>query len=228
MKGNCIFARTTYSPGRWGKNRNMKTQIRVFLIVIIVSFILGCSKDRKDNLDPQIPGEYFPAFPKTWWEYQNYNNKIIKYEISDKYEVCEEKLRPVFLNADKCIQGASIVFGFNAPGTWAVVESPIYSLDIDREMVCPFSFSTLKESSSMGPPVEEISFRRVLIKKDTNLAVGNINYDNVILVKEFSLHDSLHLYIDYFAKDIGLIKRDSIMTTDTTTIMILKDYYIGK
>ncbi len=208
----------------------MKTQAKYFLVVIIFSFILGC--DKNDTLEPQIPGEYFPAFPKTWWEYQKYNNDIIRYEISDKYEECEGKLRPIFLNADKCIQGESIVFGFNGEGAWAVAESPIYSLDIDSEMICPYSFSTLKESPLMGPPIEEISFRRVLIKKDTNLTIGSNNYDNVILIKEFSLHDSLHLYIDYFAKDIGLIKRDRIMKTDSipelVTIMTLKNYHIEK
>lgn len=210
----------------------MKTQTRVFLLVIIFSLILGCDKENKNTLEPQIPGEYFPAFPNTWWKYRKYNSEIIKYEISDKYEECEGKLRPIFLNAGKCIQGESIVFGYNGPGLWAVAESPIYSLDIDREMVCPYSFVTFKESILMGPSVEEISFRRVLIKKDTNIAIGNTNYKNVILVKEFSLHNSLHLYIDYFAKDIGLIKRDRIFIEDSTvelvSIMTLESYHIEK
>lgn len=46
---------------------------------------------------------------------------------------------------------------------------------------------------------------------------------------EYHIFDSLHRYYDYFAKDIGLIKRDSVNPQDTTDlieILRLDDYSI--
>lgn len=215
------------------KLKNMKTQSKLLIAIVVAAFMLACNKDSKEIANnPQLPGEYFPAFPNTWWNYRMYNDEIIKYEISEKYMECEGKMRPIFLNIDKCIQGESLMYGYTAPGSYVVVESPIYSLDINRVLVCPISFSTFKETVSMGPPVEDISYRRVLITKDTNLIINNDTFNNVIIIKEYSLHDSTHLYLDYFAKEIGLIKRDRIMTIDTATqlvtIMTLDNYHIEK
>jgi hypothetical protein len=213
----------------------MKYTVLIISIIAFVAMVsFGCNKEKKDTcINPEIPGDYFPAYPNTWWEYRDNNNALIKYRISSSYEDCEKKCRPVFLNINKCIDGNSLIYGFGAGlGTWAVVESPIYSLNIGDTLICPISFSTFKITPSMRPPIENISFRRVLLKKDTSIAVNGIVYNNVILMKEYSLHDSLHLYYDYFSKDIGLIKRDSITQIDTSiwynAILTLDNYYIGK
>lgn len=209
-----------------------KPKILILVLVAMVA-IVGCNKKDDGNacINPQLPGDYFPAFPGSSWKLRNFNNELIHYNISSQYEICEDKCRPRFLNINTCIQDNSLIHVFYAGlGTNARVASPIYSLQISDTLICPISFSTFKTSPSMGPPVEDISFRRVLIKQDTNLIVNNVKYDNVILVKEYSLHDSLHMYIDYFAKDIGLIKRDSIIKIDTTiefeTILTLEEYHI--
>lgn len=59
---------------------NIKYKPQLFIISIaIVMIILSCNKtDDNKCADPQIPGEYFPAFPKSWWEYRKSNGDLIK------------------------------------------------------------------------------------------------------------------------------------------------------
>jgi hypothetical protein len=209
----------------------MKKILLLSILVLVSILFAGCKQKDSPQID-QLPGDYFPAFPNTWWEYRNIHNQLIKYEISQEYQECEGKSRPVFINIDKCIQGANLIYAFNAPGQYVRVTSPIYSLVLNYPLVCPISFTTFEETSSMGPPVEDIPFRRMTIKLDTNITLPNsTNYQNVILVKEYSLHNPNHRYIDYLAKNIGLIKRDSLNANDTTdliTILTLENYQIGK
>jgi len=58
----------------------------------------GCKKNNNDKNEIcekiETPGEYFPAFPKSWWNYINFNNQIIKYKISDNYNYYEGTCYP--------------------------------------------------------------------------------------------------------------------------------------
>jgi hypothetical protein len=206
-----------------------------FLAILILSFI-GC-KNKETNetttcINKQLPGEYFPAFPKSWWNYRKNNNELVQYKISDDYQDCEGKCRPVFVNLNKCIQGESFFLRiYTGLGESQTVPSPIYSLFLDSVLICPISFATFKENiyftSSNG-----VHYRRVTIKIDTNITLPNSQtFSNVIIVKEYSIYDSNHVYLDYFAKNIGLIKRDSININDKTDliqILMLENYQIGK
>lgn len=199
------------------------------LFVVLYS---GCEKpDNWKRFFPEevhLPGEYFPAYPNTWWEYHDYRGNVVKYEISHDYLLCEGSYSPVFLNIDRCIYGSELIFGFGAPKAgWVTVGSPIYSTVLNDTMWCPVSMATFKETS----PVDLVEFRRVTTAKDTSVTLSNDDhYTEVIVVEEFSIIDPYHRYVDYFAKDVGLIRRDSLNPRNPAvgiTILTLQDYYIG-
>ena len=207
-----------------------------FKILIIIAILFGmgsCKKDVIGNINctnQQLPGEYFPAFPKSWWKYSDYNNEIINWSISQEYQECEGLCRPVFLNLNKCVQGTSLIQRFYAGlGTSATVRSPIYSTIKDSILICPISFSTFKQQEAFLS-VNDIRYRRKTTVTDTNITVNGFNFTNVLIVYEYNKFDSLHRYYDYFAKDIGLIKRDSVNVSDSTDlieILKIESYTIG-
>lgn len=209
--------------------------LKIGILVMFLYNISSCTSD--DNqivgdaacLSPELPGDYFPAFPKSWWSYYNMNNELVEFNISTNYEICEEKCRPIFSNLNKCIQGSSFIHRFYAGlGTSATVESPIYSTAIDSVLVCPVSFSTFKEETAFIH-LKEVPYRRITTKLDTSLTVNGTTYNNVLVMFEYNKFDSLHRYYDYFAKDIGLVKRDSVSHSDSTQlieILRLDTYHI--
>lgn len=211
--------------------------IQIIIGLVFLFNLSGCDKNDDSEIieetsctNQQIPGEYFPAFPKSYWNYFNYNNELVRFEISTDYQECEGECRPVFTNLNKCIQGNSLIQRFYAGlGTSATVNSPIYSTIIDSILVCPISFSTFKQQDAfLGQ--EDVRYRRTATKSDTTIIVNEVNYSNVLIVYEFDRFDSLHRYYDYFAKDIGLIKRDSVNSSDSADlieILRLENYLIG-
>jgi hypothetical protein len=212
--------------------------LKIIISLIFLYHLTSCSKEENNTIpvvetinctNQQEPGIYFPAFPKSWWNYLDKNNDTVRYEISNTYEDCEGKCRPIFLNLNKCIQGNSLMQSFYAGlGTSATIESPIYSTIRDSVLVCPISFSTFKQINAfLGQ--EDVPYRRNTNNVDTNITVNGINYINVIIVYEYNKFDSSHRYYDYFSRNIGLIKRDSVNINDTTDlieILRLQNYHI--
>jgi hypothetical protein len=204
----------------------MRNTLLSFLILSLF-IAVGCSKDKEEvPADPcsvkQLPGSYFPAFPKTWWTYRNQQNQLVEYKISDDYQSCKGKCSPVFLNLNVCVDGEYFVADANIGlGSVMTLASPVYSLILDSVFNCSVSFA------AMGVNGYNTNTKRVTIASDTTVTLQNLQlYPNVIIVKEYNF-DTSYFYCDYFAKNIGLIKRDSIHSADTTQILSIENYYIG-
>jgi hypothetical protein len=212
----------------------MKMQKATILLslFIVILFTTTCKKDEDKCENPQIPGEYFPAYPNTYWKYKTNKGKTVEYKISEKYEDCKEACRPVFLNTSSCIQGNQFVDSYSiGQGFIGLLESPIYTTIIDSAFLCPHSFATFFKMEVVSD-IKDIYFTRTLIKEDTSISVNSKTYNNVIIVKEIDNRDTSFYYNDFFAKNIGLIKRDFIekdtTAINTTTIMELESYNIGE
>lgn len=206
------------------------------LVFILFIFSVSCRKENGkevvaqgcDNIEE--PGQYFPGYPNSWWKYFDQNLDTISYSVSSSNKMCNGVCRPVFVNIDKCISGKGFVHNFYAGlGTTATIVSPIYSLTLDSVLICPVSFATLQEQSNFLSS-EDIRYRRITTNLDTNILINGTNFLDVIEVYEYDKLTISHRYFDYFAKDIGLIRRDSLDGTDTTIhipILILDNYFIG-
>ncbi|RFC55542.1 hypothetical protein [Brumimicrobium aurantiacum] len=208
----------------------------IFIFGITLNF-MSCTKDNsiqevenESCLNPVLPGEYFPAYPNSWWKYSNEENETIVYETANKYQLCDNECRPRFLNLDKCIHENAIVHEFySGLGASSTILSPIYTPFLDSIAVCPVSFSTF-ETQDAFLHQEDVRFRRQTTVLDTNLYVDGTIYNDVLVVYETNKFDSTHRYYDYFSKNIGLIRRDSVDQSDTTNLielLKLEDYHLG-
>lgn len=209
--------------------------MKPFLSAIL--FVLLFSQCRKDNEVTECeiitPGSYFPAYPGSWWKYTINNSVSITYKISNNYQYFgydRSSCYPIFDNIGRHISGNSILqsayFGKGGSGP---VLSKIYSEQLNVIYPCVTSFSTFKYDDLLGGGYDATPYRRVTLVKDTTISTNNVLYFNVLLVKEYNIYDSTHFYYDYFSKDIGLVKRDSIHISDTTNLMeilSLQDYFI--
>jgi len=206
--------------------------IIIFGIVLFTLFIASCGKDDDECENPQMPGEYFPAYPNTFWKYKTDEGKNVEYKISEKYENCKEACRPVLLNTSSCIQGNRLVDTYSiGQGFIGFLESPIYTTILDSAFLCPHSFATLKRMDIVLD-INDIIYTRTLTKEDTSISINSKIYNSVIIVKEIDTRDTSFYYNDFFAKDIGLIKRDLIekdtTAINTTTVLELESYSIGE
>ena len=202
-------------------------------IILFSLLINSCGKDEDDNCDnPQLPGEYFPAYPNSYWKYTTNEGKTVEYKISEKYEDCKEGCRPIFLNTNSCIHGNELVDSYSiGEGIIGILNSPIYTTILDSTFLCPHSFATLTKMDVIME-LKDIIFERTLINNDTTISINSNSYSNVIIIKEIDKRDKSYFYYDFFAKDIGLIKRDLIekdtTAINTTTIMEIESYSIGE
>lgn len=211
--------------------------IKALFLIIMATNLVSCNKEddiilEEENVqcsNPEMPGEYFPAYPNSWWSYYNSNSEIVEIEISSDYQECEGKCRPVLKNITKCIQGNSLIQRFYAgQGVSSTIESPIYSTVLDSVLICPISFSTFQEQEFFIGQ-NDVRYRRKASTIDTTISINSTTYDNVLVIYEYHEFDSLHRYYDYFAKDIGLIKRDSVNSansSDLIEILSLVNYSI--
>ncbi len=214
--------------------------LKVFVFAFILCNLMSCTKEDdkiemevEENTgctDPQSPGEYFPAYPTSWWNYYDNNDELVEFKISSEYQECEGACRPVFENIDKCIQGDAFIQPFYAGlGTSSTMRSRIYSTTLDSVLICPISFSTFKEQDSFLD-LNDVRYLRKAITMDTSIVVNDKTYENVLVMYEYDRFKTSHQYYDYFAKNIGLIKRDSVNPNDTTDlieILRLNSYSIG-
>ncbi len=206
--------------------------IAITSLLLIILVFSSCNKNEKACENPQFPGEYFPAYPNTYWKYNTNEGTTVEYKISEKYENCKEACRPIFINTNSCIQENKLVDSYSVgSGIIGILESPIYTSIIDSAFRCPHSFSTLTKMKVVSE-LNDIYYFRTLVKKDTSIYVNTKLYNNVIIMKELDIRDTSFYYYDFFAKNIGLIKRNLIKkvttATNTTTILMLESYSIGE
>ena|SRR5690554_1904562 len=211
--------------------------LKIFILLFVTVNMISCEKEEYINtgqgntrcFDPEIPGEYFPAYANSWWKYFDENNEIFEIKIAQNYQEYEGECSPILENMNRCIQGNALLQPFYAGlGTSGVAASPIYSTVLDSVLICPISFATFEyQEFFLGS--NGIRYRRKATTIDTSISVNSTVYENVLVMYEYHIFDSLHRYYDYFAKDIGLIKRDSVNPQDTTDlieILRLDDYSI--
>lgn len=209
--------------------------LKLFILFMILYNLTSCKKDNEeievnnDCITQQSPGDYFPAYPKSWWKYNNLNNESVEIKISTDYQECEGNCRAILENLNKCIQENSLIQRFySGLGTSATILSPIYSTTIDSVLICPISFSTFEQQNSFISQ-DDVRYKRKTTTLDTSITINGMIYTNVLIVYESNKFDSLHRYYDYFAENIGLIKRDSVNQNDKTDlieILRLENYHI--
>ena len=210
----------------------MKNQI-IIIALFGLLFLFSCHKEKAIDevvlcIDYIQPGVCFPAHPGSWWTYIKQNEGTITYEIDSVVSYVNGQCLPYFKNLDCYVSGSNFKHGaYHGLGQSSFSNSAIYSSEINVDQYCFISFAKMfVYEFFLIPP-----YRRRLIKEDTTITTlhGEV-YTNIIVIKETFVLDSTHLYLDYFASNVGLIKRDSINyqdTNDLTEILTLDKYFIN-
>ncbi|UKN00219.1 hypothetical protein K6119_10790 [Paracrocinitomix mangrovi] len=214
----------------------MTTQ-NLFILLIGSLFLFSCRKDN-DISDPAenyvTPCSYFPAHPGTWW---NYNSNVgqVTFEIDSTAHLVEESYLPYFKNLDCYINGCEFYhnayYGLGQSGyKGAPIILEMYG-NSGLQTLSTVSFANLFVNEFIAGGATSIQHRRELIISDTT--VSNLNglmFNKVLVMKEYDIYDSTHYYLEYFAENVGLVKRDSINISDTNNlieILTLDQFWIN-
>jgi hypothetical protein len=213
--------------GTWGtaisSNEDMKTFI--FGALIILVGLISCKKDNEPKPDDTIfydtikPLGYFPAFPGSFWIYDNNDTlKVVEYE-KYVFNSAEYTLEPVY---STLILPKLILNGiYNRNDSFAYVRE--YSISKSsvsnyRDPVFKGLLSTVEGAEfRIGGAIQGHKITGKTIKVDTAVYIGPKKYENVIITIQFdyacisgtrgSVADCATLR-EYYAKDVGLIKRE--------------------
>ncbi len=206
----------------------------ILLSILSISILSLVSCGDKEDISCEnniVMGNYFPAYPNSYWIYNTNNGDTIKYTIRNGYEKFEGNCATYFTKAQCFVIDNQMGFSFGAgQGTLAIVYSPIYPKTIGIPQYAGISFIDFSKSKVMNS--KPITLYRESIGNKTISLDSSNNYENTLVVKEFDTLKPEYFYLDYFAKNIGLVMRDSIskdsIGMDTTRILWLIDYKILK
>ncbi len=227
----------------------MKAKL-LFCFFLATIFLGSCSKeddiitDNGLSYDTIKPLDYFPAFPGSYWIYDN--NDTLK--VADQYQMFIfglNEIDPAYYDTlllpkleSSNIYNTDDSYGFvrryeiTAPSGAAYIQGPIYR-----------GILSTKEDSIFiyGPSIQGHYPMAKTIKVDTSIYIGSKEYKNVIITIHWddacisggygnSPEDCATLR-EYYGKDVGLIKREHRYYPNETLFTIhfeLVDYYINK
>jgi hypothetical protein len=204
--------------------------IRRFLPLIAAGMLLcACKKEQPEKACSlaEQPGAYFPAYAGSYWHYSDQNGNTVTYRIADEYAFHHQACRPIFENLQLCVSDNGLISDVYAGlGTTYAYTSWIWSSIPDSTRYCFVSFSTLTTTNSTFNSYPR--YTRTAVAVNTTLTIPNFpTFPHVIIMEEFDAALPVHRYLDYFAEDVGLVRRDSINGSDTVTLLTLDNYHIG-
>ena len=203
---------------------------KYFYIIFSLLFIalFSCEKESDETIGvlPIEPLEYFPAYPGSYWVYSNNDTlKVADEYKSYTYQVYENGLTnktglfPQLILNGIYNKGASIAYvneySISAREYWHDAPFPFISILSPTKGKIFFSYN-MDSHSLIG--------QTVII--DTSITINNVLYDDVIVTLYYDGHfigtrEEIADKKEYYAKDIGLIKRetrdfpnDTLFTTD--------------
>ena len=216
-----------------------------FIPLFVLSLFSACRKDKtepeitiEDDLlvvtDPcstyVMPLDYFPAHPGSWWNYNQVGLSDQLYEIDSASKMFDGECMPYFIQLESFVRANNFTHtAYYGQGMSGVENSSIIPNSVGDTAICFISMTDLVVEDIFGTTLPH--FRRILVQDDTTVTNLNGNtYSNVKVVKETYEYDSTHLYLEYFAPNVGLIKRDSIdyqNTSNITEVFTLESFFIN-
>lgn len=217
----------------------------IFGVLLVLIGIISCKKDNEIKPNDSVvydtikPLEYFPAFPGSYWIYDN--NDTLK--VADQYEkyIYNSAGYTAPPDYDTLILPKLILNGiYNKPNEFAYVkEYSISQANGSDYRDPPFkTLLSLTEGSefTIGGSYQNHAITGKTVKVDTVINIGATEYRNVIITIHFDVafnmspEDCAHVR-EYYAKDVGLIKRETRnypVETEFVTEIELVDYKINK
>jgi hypothetical protein len=217
----------------------MKTWILLCCVTLFV-----CCKKETNNVEPEVAppivpvdtvvhrdtakvSNYFPAYPKSIWDYKDSNGKEIIRKTDSTYTLVPDNIYNAFLRPTYATKYENdVVNGYD------LLTSPGHSDPWTR--LLPKKIVKGMFVASATRPYNSMASVDVI---DTALTVNGINYSSVVIASYYSITGASNgnpiygvIGKYYFAKDIGIIKRSyiDISTGNVTGEEVLVKYTIGK
>ena len=183
-----------------------------------------------EYFDTIQPLEYFPAYPGSYWVYSNNDtlrvaNQYEEYEYNSASYDAEPEYETLIL--PKLILNGI----FNNTDSFAYVNGNSISKRIGSNYRDPAfkELLSLEEGTlfTIGGAFQNYQITGKTIKVDTTIIIGGITYENTIITIEYdegcvsgalTSPENCAYKKEYYAKNIGLIKREKKNGLDTTYI----------
>ncbi len=227
----------------------MNKTITIIGLLLVLIGLISCDKEHETLTNKNVvydtikPLSYFPAFPGSYWIYDNGDTL----RVADQYQMFVEGIGngdPLFYDTIILpkleLNNIYMSYGLNGfvkqyelttPSGASYIPSPTYQSILSTKMDSVFI---------NGPPIQGHYLMAKTIAVDTVIYIGAIKYENVIVTMYWddacitagygnSPEDCADLK-EYFGKNIGLIKREHRYHADTIFIkdFELTDYHIEK
>lgn len=224
----------------------MTQSLKIVALVLITQLVISCNKnkcsgsskksshcvDLKAVSHPTVfPLSYFPAYPGSYWKYEN----ILNGEITTK------KTEPTYLKDLNRTSHASKADTFYVPyyqkePTWGY---SLHSTVINTYGDYPY-FRILSDTLSVGAQWTVyhwggVHIMRKIKAKDATIVIKGKSYYPTIVMQDYNYEGppkGLRQSESYYTKDIGLIMYKTFggYPSDTmyTTTIVLVDYFINR
>jgi hypothetical protein len=202
----------------------------LFILSIPIFLTYSCSDKTEECPNGAILGRYFPAYSGSYWNYNNDEGSITNWTIGNDYTNFNSNCSSHFINGDCYISDNTAAFNIKATGYVAIDYIPIYYETIGQKGKSAISFVDFDNSQALSGSITR--YRETV--GNANVIIDSLNsFGNTLVVKEYDTLIPNKFYLDYFAKDIGLVLREYISpdttgSLDTTRKLWLKEYHINK
>jgi len=196
--------------------------------MVVLIGMIACNKSNPPQpqtvnivtYDTIKPSSYFPAYPGSYWVYDN--DDTLKVEKYEKY-VFNSAGYTALPDFDTLILPKLILNGiYNQNDVFAYVNGYSLSKSNNSDYRDPSFkyFLSLTEGSefAIGGAFQGHQIKGKTIKVDTSIYIGTTHYENVIMVIQFDYAcivgiggtpEGCATLREYYAKDVGLIKRET-------------------
>ena len=210
--------------------------MRQIVIILLVFGLLSCEKQNVSGTEPINetydtikPLEYFPAYPGSYWVYNNGDTL----KVSDEYEIyiynsADFDAEPKY---DTIVVPKLILNGFyNSLDTFAFVKQYSISKPKNSGYRDPAFKGILSVTEgaefTIGAVYQGHRWVGKTIKKDTVIEIVNTLYTDVIITIQYdeactdfgNIPEECATIKEYYAKNIGLIKREIRSFPDTSFV----------
>lgn len=217
-------------------------RIIIAILISVLISLISCEEDNvpgpDENYDTIFPKEYLPAYPGSWWAYHTGDTLKTKsdYQLFTYRSECgdindtKSLILPQFHSND--IYGSRYINEY-------LLSNPLLHCAYPLPFVQVLS-DTLGKVFIKGEPDFYHQLLGKTIRKDTSVVINGRTYDDVLVTIEFDRACSesseytpelCATMRDYYAKGIGLIKREkgrNINYVEWHTEYELIDYKINK
>jgi hypothetical protein len=222
----------------------LRSLIVIGLLFSIAALNPGCKKDDLQSAfdaqkDTVKPGAYLPVYPGSYWKYVNENNDTVVKRASaawQQHSFAYSKDGITYQSGAAYVpywmgkpvyRYSTLLETRDCDGPTGVFEPvPLLTETAGEKWFYQHRFPCGDQHISQ--PV----YKREVVAKDTSVQVNSVTYSNVIQVMDYWLFGAnvqpSNVRYYYYARDIGLVRMDSITSSGPVTKLGLVNYFINQ